>query len=179
MAEIPILMNHDYSRPFGWFQIIPSAPGVNSLYELLATGQFTLEPSFIRIKGRFNLLEVSVVPDVERATPEAADASEEAIELFRLRAIESAAQRFVDAGSAMRQMNSPQWDAYIRLKALFHGGVALSINPPARSAPVACFICGGDNGRVCACHDGQGQPCDMVCNEPTKPAPAASTPIEP
>lgn len=48
---------------------------------------------------------------------------------------------------------------------------------PAPSAPVTCFICGGDNdGRVCACHDGQGQPCDMVCNEPTKPVRAASSP---
>lgn len=30
---------------------------------------------------------------------------------------------------------------------------------------VTCFICGGDSNQTCACHDGQGSACDMVCNE--------------
>lgn len=29
---------------------------------------------------------------------------------------------------------------------------------------VTCFICGGDSNRTCSCHNGDGAPCDMVCN---------------
>jgi hypothetical protein len=43
-------------------------------------------------------------------------------EFDRLQSIESAAKRFDQCGSTANQMSPEQWEAYIDLKALFHGG---------------------------------------------------------
>lgn len=43
-------------------------------------------------------------------------------EFDRLQAVESAAKRFDRCGSTANQMSPEQWEAYIDLKALFHGG---------------------------------------------------------
>lgn len=45
-------------------------------------------------------------------------------EFERLQSIENAAKRFDRAGASVNQMSGEQWDAYINLKAFFHGGIA-------------------------------------------------------
>lgn len=47
---------------------------------------------------------------------------EPAEDVKRLREIESAARRFANAGCVVNQMNAEQWEAYLDLVALFHGG---------------------------------------------------------
>jgi hypothetical protein len=44
-------------------------------------------------------------------------------EYEQLKQIKQAAKRFDQAGATVHQMGPAQWDAYIQLKALFHGGI--------------------------------------------------------